>query len=58
VDLDQRHRDPQLRFYVTVGYDYHVHAGSHVPCPQAVELARDRGLHPVTGTVSPWLHDN
>ena len=38
--------------------DYHLYAGSHVPCPRAVELARDRGLHPVTGTVSPWLHDS
>jgi hypothetical protein len=48
-------RDPQLRFYVSVGYDYHVYAGSHTPCPHAVELALRRGLHPELDGPSPWL---
>jgi len=49
-------RDPQLRFYVSVGYDYHVYAGSHVPCPRAVELAHHRRLFPEVVTHSPWPH--
>jgi hypothetical protein len=48
-------RDPQLRFYVAVGFDYHLYAGSHVTCPEAVELGRRRGLHPEVGAPSPWL---
>lgn len=39
-------RDPTLRFYVEVGYDYHLDAGSHRSCPEAMKLSRELGLHP------------
>jgi hypothetical protein len=48
-------RDPQLRFYVVVGYDYHVYAGSHVDCPGAIELAQRQGLRLEVNGPSPWL---
>lgn len=49
-------RDADLSFYVVVGYDYHLYAGSRVECSAAVDLARSRGLHPEVGTPAPWLY--
>ncbi len=50
-------QDPGLRFYVHVGYDYHLHVGSHVDCSRAVRPARWLGLVPEPGFVSPSLDD-
>jgi hypothetical protein len=45
------------RFYIHVGWDYHVYVGTDLPCEASVELAQQRGLFVDRDFPSPYLSE-